>query len=675
VFEGLIGSPAIRTIGWSLIGFVWQGALVGSLTALALRLIGGRDPRVRYAVACTGLVLMAALPVLTVLRTYAPNPAGAGALPLRAGIAEGAVAGLPESGAGIASSSVSQAIPEGPATEGGVPSAWTIASRDWLSWLVVVWFGGVVVLSLRLLGGWLVVCRMARRGVPVPASLASRIATLRRRLRVSGPVRALESPLVEVPTVVGWLRPVVLVPASAIAGLSPEQLEAVIAHELAHVRRHDYAVNLLQRVEETLFFYHPAVWWLSNRIRVEREQCADDMAVAACGDAALYAEALRDLETVRHRTALAMSAAGGSLASRIGRLLGQPPARQRWTPGWIAVVMAAAVGATLWGTEATVTATTPEPAVVLAAAPAPAAPEIQSEQALEIRAQEEAARARELEARALESAAVHAAVEEELVRQTEPRVAELAAQRANPNRVIAVAPGDPDTTWIGIQLSDGEEQGAVVQSVEPESPAANAGIEAGDLITELDGTRVAGYRQLTRMIQETPVGRTVRVTLVRNGTAEVREVTLAARPGGPIRVLLNPGLERLNDQFEGLQATFTEPTDLRFYQNRWVARPSLRLGLRVEDMTPELRSFFGAASNVGILVSSVQEGTPAEAAGVRVGDVIVALDGSPVDSRADLNWSGELDDPTITLGIIRDRTGRDLDLTLEIPPRNWQIVP
>jgi S1-C subfamily serine protease len=92
-------------------------------------------------------------------------------------------------------------------------------------------------------------------------------------------------------------------------------------------------------------------------------------------------------------------------------------------------------------------------------------------------------------------------------------------------------------------------------------------------------------------------------------------------------------------------------------------------------MTPELRSFFGAASNVGILVSSVQEGTPAEAAGVRVGDVIVALDGSPVDSRADLNWSGELDDPTITLGIIRDRTGRDLDLTLEIPPRNWQIVP
>ena len=91
-------------------------------------------------------------------------------------------------------------------------------------------------------------------------------------------------PLVDVPTVIGWLRPVVLVPASALAGMTPQQLEAILAHELAHIRRHDYLVNLLQTLVETLLFYHPAVWWLSRRIRIERENCCDDLAVSLCGD-------------------------------------------------------------------------------------------------------------------------------------------------------------------------------------------------------------------------------------------------------------------------------------------------------------------------------------------------------------------------------------------------------
>ena len=96
--------------------------------------------------------------------------------------------------------------------------------------------------------------------------------------------------MVEVPTVIGWLRPVVLMPASALSGMGPQQLEAILAHELAHIRRHDYLVNLLQTVVETLLFYHPAVWWLSGRIRVERENCCDDLAVSLCGDPYAYAE-------------------------------------------------------------------------------------------------------------------------------------------------------------------------------------------------------------------------------------------------------------------------------------------------------------------------------------------------------------------------------------------------
>ena len=100
------------------------------------------------------------------------------------------------------------------------------------------------------------------------------------QLRIRRPVRLLESALVDVPMVIGWLRPVILLPASALSGLTPQQLEAIIAHELAHIRRHDYLINLLQSLIETLLFYHPAVWWVSRQIRREREHCCDDLAVA-----------------------------------------------------------------------------------------------------------------------------------------------------------------------------------------------------------------------------------------------------------------------------------------------------------------------------------------------------------------------------------------------------------
>src|SRR5438045_9456639 len=114
---------------------------------------------------------------------------------------------------------------------------------------------------------------------------------LARRLRVSRPIRVLQSAAVQVPAVVGWLRPVILVPASALTGLTPLQLDALLAHEIAHVRRYDYIVRVLQSVIETLLFYHPAVWGVSRRVGAEREHCCDDVAVAVCGHAQRYAQA------------------------------------------------------------------------------------------------------------------------------------------------------------------------------------------------------------------------------------------------------------------------------------------------------------------------------------------------------------------------------------------------
>ena len=199
---------------------------------------------------------------------------------------------------------------------------------------------------------------------------------LSRRLHIARHVRLLESTIVDVPTVIGWIKPVILMPASALAGLTPHQLEAILAHELAHIRRHDYLVNLLQTVVETLLFYHPAVWWLSRRIRAERENCCDDLAVSLCGDPYTYAQALADLEELRAPGRhLAMAANGGSLAERVRRLLGAPSHAGR-APGWLAggasvlVLLGIAAGT---ATDAFQSASTPAPVPVLAGPPPAAA--------------------------------------------------------------------------------------------------------------------------------------------------------------------------------------------------------------------------------------------------------------------------------------------------------------
>jgi uncharacterized protein (TIGR03435 family) len=161
-------------------------------------------------------------------------------------------------------------------------------------------------------------------------------------------VRLLVSALVQVPTVVGWLRPVILVPVGALGGLPAEQLEALLRHELAHIRRHDYLVNILQSVAEALLFYHPAVWWVSGHIRAERELCCDDVAVSVSGDALTYARALVQLESYRPaHLGAAVAANGGSLADRIARLLGQsrPSVRTSLGPGVLAVAILLVVAA------------------------------------------------------------------------------------------------------------------------------------------------------------------------------------------------------------------------------------------------------------------------------------------------------------------------------------------
>jgi uncharacterized protein (TIGR03435 family) len=216
-----------------------------------------------------------------------------------------------------------------------------------LLWVVVFWLTGASVFSLRLLCGWIAAERLRSRMVrPASAEWQRILDRLGTRICLSRPVRLLVSGRVQAPAAMGWLRPIVLVPLGALAGLPAAQMEALLLHELAHIRRHDYLVHILQSAVEALFFYHPAVWWISGHMRAERELCCDDIAVSVTGDAIVYARALAEFDSARWVQPTVMGANGGSLADRIARLLGQPSTSRRplGGPGTAATLSVLAIG-------------------------------------------------------------------------------------------------------------------------------------------------------------------------------------------------------------------------------------------------------------------------------------------------------------------------------------------
>jgi beta-lactamase regulating signal transducer with metallopeptidase domain len=374
---GLTFKPLLDAAGWALVHSLWQGALVAAAYACFAALVPRRAAALRYAGGVAALLLLLLLPVLTaglVRHTQRDLLARESALP------EGAwadSAGGPARAPGAGNVSAAHA-PNGPASSSPAAATWRARAEERLTallpWLVCGWLSGVLLLASRMVGGWLLVLRLKKSAEAVPRRFEELLARVSGRLRVRRAVRLCRSALVEVPTVVGHLRPVILIPAGALLGLTPRQLEAVLAHELAHVRRWDYAVNLLQTVAETLLFYHPAAWWLSGRVRAEREHACDDAAVEATGDALSYARALAALEQLRGaRTppaALALAANGGSLMQRIQRLVNRDAHAYPRRP----FAAAAFALALLCGVLVTQRALTPAEAKPSGAVPATAAP-------------------------------------------------------------------------------------------------------------------------------------------------------------------------------------------------------------------------------------------------------------------------------------------------------------
>jgi len=304
-FANWISPEILRTLGWTLLHFLWQGAGLAALFAVAAAVC--RSASARYALAVSALVLMMVSPVVTFTWLRAQgNPA------VQTG-AEGALTWARPSTQHATALSGSRA----PVAESGAAEA-----KEML-WLVEAWFLGVLLLSLRTAGGLILIERMRQREIkPVGAELYAKCVALQRRMGLDRVIRYCECHRLDAPAVLGWFRPVVLLPVRALTGLTEAQIEAVIAHELAHIRRLDCFVNLFQIATETLLFYHPGVWWVSRRIRAERENCCDDEAIVICGDAVNYARALTLMEEWRTAPALMMAANRGPLAERVMRLLG-----------------------------------------------------------------------------------------------------------------------------------------------------------------------------------------------------------------------------------------------------------------------------------------------------------------------------------------------------------------
>jgi TonB family protein len=312
----------VDAIGWTLLHFLWQGTVLGLFYAIVRPLFPGVAGRYRLGMGV--LVAMLACPLVTLAYVW-PAP--------------------------VAQASAAVALPAmtvgADATALGIPSA---TLEAWLPWLVAIWFVGVSVIASRAFAHWWRLSWLVRNGAIPLADCADVLAKLCRRFGISRRIRLLGTMAIDTPMLVGWLRPVILLPLSMLSGFTPQQIELIIAHELGHVRRWDYLANLLQVVIETVLFYHPVVHWISRDVRNARESCCDDLVLAlAEASPVVYASALAELEQLRHDGGLAapaLAASGGVLLERIRRIVGAQSVLYDPLPrsgGW-PIVLLAAVG-------------------------------------------------------------------------------------------------------------------------------------------------------------------------------------------------------------------------------------------------------------------------------------------------------------------------------------------
>lgn len=310
----LIPVNIIEAIGWTIFHSLWQGALISIVLGIAILLIDNKSAKYRYALSVTSLLLLLISCTITFVKVYHPESA----------------AFLPAAEVVSSTSNSSPLINDlnvVPETKSSLTNIMNEAQKyfyNHLPLVVTFWFAGLLIFSLRFIGGVIYIQRLKTQGIfPLAKNMEKCIPDLIAKANIKRTIQVMESALVKVPLAIGYLKPVILFPLGMISGLPQNQVEAIIAHEIAHIKRYDYIINFLQTFTETVFFYHPSVWWISAIIRIERENCCDDIAIELCGDPLTYSKALFNIQNMKHNeTSFALAAIGNcnQLLRRIKRM-------------------------------------------------------------------------------------------------------------------------------------------------------------------------------------------------------------------------------------------------------------------------------------------------------------------------------------------------------------------
>ena len=303
-------------LGWTVIHSLWQGFLIASVMAFLMIGLQRKSAALRYRVAFASLLTMfiSAIGTFVFLLEKTTETAPDNfyeSLILRGLVFEATVD--------------NQSFMEHT----------RLFFNENLYLIVTIWLLGVAFFALRLMGGLMYVQQLRTRHIAaLPAEWQSRMNFFKNKLGIRYSVELAESLMVSVPMVVGWLKPLILFPIGTVNALSTAQVEAILTHELVHIARCDYLLNIVQSIIEILFYYHPAAWWISANIRTERENRCDDVAVQICGNSLTYAKALLSLQEMQLQNVrtygLALTFAGRNkhfLLKRIKRILNQPQNR------------------------------------------------------------------------------------------------------------------------------------------------------------------------------------------------------------------------------------------------------------------------------------------------------------------------------------------------------------
>ncbi|AXT31236.1 M56 family metallopeptidase [Pseudoalteromonas tunicata] len=299
IIELIISSSFFQTLSVILLHFIWQALAITFSVFVLLKIVNNQYAHARYLICLAALIICLIAPCLTSLfLSYSPESEiifNSSELDITKDILTGS-------------------------------DSYPTDIFDYLPIMSLIWIAGVIYFSIKLIVQLYYTSQLPKQSSVLPnEQLQLLFNTLQQKINVTKRAKLLISLKAEVPMVIGWLKPIVLLPLSMSTGLSLQQIEMLLAHELAHIKRYDYLVNLIQTMVEVLFFFHPAVFWLSKQIRAEREYCCDDAAIACCGTPLAYANTLTNAELLRphHIPTLAMAASGGDLLTRVNRMITQ----------------------------------------------------------------------------------------------------------------------------------------------------------------------------------------------------------------------------------------------------------------------------------------------------------------------------------------------------------------